>query len=76
MVLSESAFTRPYWIRYREGATLVRDDGRRFDYMDIAYADYPREWRIQPQAGYNAQSPSIRTDRVNLSTDTPQIRAR
>ena len=76
MALPESAFSRPYWIRYREGATLVRDDSRRFDYMDIAYADYPRQWRIQPQTGYNAQNTSIRPDRVNLSTDAPTIRAR
>ena len=76
MPLPESAFRRPYWIRYREGATLVRDDGRRFDYMDIAYARYPREWRIEPQSGYNAQSPSTQIDRVNLSIDPPRIRAR
>jgi len=76
MVLPESAFRNPYWIRYKEGATLVRDDKRRFDYMNVAYAGYAREWRIKPQPGYNAQSPSIKTDKVNLSTDTPTIRAR
>jgi hypothetical protein len=76
MVLSDSAFRNPYWIRYKEGATLVRDDKRRFDYMDIAYARYSREWRMEPQPGHNAQNPSIHIDRVNLSTDTPTIRAR
>lgn len=76
MTLSRSDFSRPYWIRYREGATLLRDDKRRFDYMDVAYARYPREWRIEPQPGYNAQSPSTKKDRVNLSTDAPRIRAR
>jgi hypothetical protein len=76
MALPESAFSRPYFIRYREGATLVRDDKRRFDYMDIAYGSYSREWRIQPQPGYNAQSPSVRRDKINLRVDTPYIRAR
>jgi len=76
MPLSHSAFTKPYWIRYREGATLIRDDRRRFDYMDLAYANYPRERRIEPQSGYNAQTPSTKEDRTNLSTDAPYIRAR
>jgi len=76
MTLPESAFRQPYWIKYREGATLVRDDKRRFDYMDIAYARYSREWRMEPQPGYNAQNPSTRRDRINLSTDTPTIRTR
>jgi hypothetical protein len=76
MTIPESAFRRPYWIKYREGATLVRSDKRRFDRMDITYASYPREWRIEPQPGYNAQSPSTKADKVNLSTDAPRIRAR
>ena len=76
MAIPHSAFTNPTWIRYREGATLVRDDRRRFDYMDLAYANYAREWRIEPQPGFNAQSPSTKTDRINLRTDTPYIRAR
>ena len=76
MPIPESAFRSPYWIRYREGATLVRDDRRRFDYMNVAYTRYPREWRIEPQPGYNAQNPSTKPDRVNLSVNTPHIRTR
>lgn len=76
MALPRSAFTNPYWIKYDDEATLVRDDRRRFDFMEIAYEEYPREWRIEPQPGYNAQNPSIKPDRVNLAADTPYIRAR
>jgi hypothetical protein len=76
MALPHSAFTNPYWIRYKEGATLVRDDRRRFDRMNLTYASYTREWRIEPQPGHNADTPSIKIDRVNLSVDTPYIRTR
>lgn len=77
MALPESAFQKPYWVRIKYGATLSRDDRRRFDNMNLQYGSQPnRHWRIEPQTGYNAQSPSITTDKVNLSTDTPYIRAR
>ncbi len=77
MAIPETAFQNPRFIRYKEGATLVRDSGRRFDNMDLQYGSQPnRHWRIQPQPGYNAQSPSIVPDRVNLSTDTPYLRAK
>lgn len=77
MALPESAFTNPYWVRIDYGATLARENRRRFDNMNLQYGSQPnRHWRIQPQPGYNAQSPSITTDKVNLSTDTPYIRAR
>jgi len=76
MTLPESAFSNPYWIRYKEGATLVRSDKRRFDYMEIAYARNTREYRMPTQPGYNAQSPSTKKDKVNLRVDTPHIRAR
>lgn len=77
MALPDSAFTNPYFVRYREGATLSRDNKLRFAYMGLQYNGQPnRHWRIQPQPGYNAQDPSIRADKVNLSTDTPYIRAR
>jgi len=77
MALPESAFQKPYWIRIKYEATLARDDRRRFDNMSLQYGSQPnRHWRMQPQPGYNAQSPSITVDRVNLSTDTPYIRAR
>ncbi len=76
MALPHSAFTNQYWTRYREGGTLVREDRRRFDRMNLTYAGYAREWRIEPQPGYNAQSPSTKADRVNLRVDTPYIRAR
>ncbi|RLI62848.1 MAG: hypothetical protein DRO67_06775 [Candidatus Asgardarchaeum californiense] len=77
MALPERAFTNPYFIKYIEGATLSRNDRERFTYMEYAYTNQPnREWRIKPQPGYNAQSPSIHPDRVNLSTETPYIRAK
>jgi hypothetical protein len=77
MAIPESAFQNPRFIRYKEGATLIRDDKARFHNMNIMYASQPnRHWRIEPQSGYNAQNPSIKSDRVNLSTDTPYIRAR
>ena len=77
MALPESAFQKPYWVRIKYRATLARDNGRRFDNMSLQYGSQPnRHWRIQPQPGFNAQSPSITVDRVNLSTDTPYIRAR
>ncbi len=77
MALPEAVFTNPYWIRIKYGATLSRDNRRRFDNMNVQYGSQPnRHWRIQPQPGFNAQSPSITVDRVNLSTDTPYIRAR
>jgi hypothetical protein len=77
MALPESAFQNPYWIRVKNQATLSRNDRLRFAEMDIQYAaPHDRSWRIKPEPGYNAQSPSITTDKVNLSTDTPSIRAR
>ena len=77
MALPHSAFTNPYWIRYKEGATLSRDDRRRFDNMELRYESQPnRRWRTRPQPGHNAQAPSIKVDRVNLSVDAPYIRAR
>lgn len=74
MALPESAFTNPYWIRYREGATLSRDNRRRFDDMNYQYGG--RAWRIEPQPGFNAQDPSVTPDKINLSTDVPYIRAK
>lgn len=77
MALPESAFTNPYWIRIRYRPTLSRDSRARFHNMDLQYDNQPsRHWRNKPEPGYNAQSPSITTDKVNLSTDTPYIRAR
>ena len=77
MALPVSAFTNPYFIKYNGGATLARNNRFRFADMDLQYNRQPnRHWRIQPQPGYNAQYPSIRSDRINLSTDTPYIRAR
>ncbi len=76
MALPESAFTNPYWIRYREGATLSRDDNRRFDRMEMAYDNSLREWRDRPRPGYNAQDPITKEEKVNLRTDAPYIRAR
>jgi hypothetical protein len=77
MALPESAFQNSYWIRIKYGATLSRDDRLRFANMDVRYDNQPnRHWRNKPQPGYNAQSPSITSDKVNLSTDTPYIRAR
>jgi hypothetical protein len=77
MALPESAFQTSYWIRIKYYPTLSRDIRARFDDMNLQYNNQPnRHWRIQPQPGYNAQNPSIVVDRVNLSTDTPYIRAR
>lgn len=79
MAIPESAFQNPRFIRYIEGPTLSRDrSGRaRFAPMESRYASQPnRSWRIQPQPGYNAQSPSIKPDRVSLITETPYIRVR
>lgn len=75
MALPESAFQRPYWIRYIEGPTLSRDAGAEFDEMSHAYAN-KREWRMEPQPGYNAQSPSTKADNIILTVDVPYIRAR
>ncbi|KKN18205.1 hypothetical protein LCGC14_0958050 [marine sediment metagenome] len=77
MAIPESAFQNPRFIRYVEGATLSRDNRARFHNMNIMYASQPnRRWRIEPQPGYNARSPSVSPDRVGLSTDVPYIRAR
>ena len=77
MALPESAFQKPYWIRVNYEATLSRNDRLRFANMDLQYNNQPnRSWRTGPKPGYNAQSPSIAVDKVNLSTDTPYIRAR
>jgi hypothetical protein len=77
MALPDSAFTKPYWIRLRYEATLSRRNSARFDNMNLQYNNQPnRHWRIKPEPGYNAQKPVVATDRVNLSTDTPYIRAR
>jgi len=74
MAISEREYMYPRFIRYKEGATLLRDDAARFDQMNHSYGG--RAWRNQPQPGYNAQRPNLRPDRVNLSTDTPYIRTR
>jgi len=77
MPLPESAFSNPYWIKIDEGPTLDRRAGAEFDYMELQYNNQPnRAWRMRPRPGYNAQSPAITTDIVNLTVDTPYIRAR
>jgi hypothetical protein len=77
MALPESAFREPYWIRIKYYPTLSRDIRGPFDNMNLQYNNQPnRHWRMQPQPGYNAQNPSIKKDKVNLSTYTPYIRAR
>jgi len=78
MVISEYEMRNPRWIRYSESeATLARDDRRRFDNMQLRYANQPqRSWRIQPQPGYNAQNPVIYVENIKLDTETPVIRAR
>ena len=75
MALPESAFQKPYWIRLKYEATLSRNDRARFHQMSGAYSDR-REFRAEPQPGFNAQSPSIKADRFNLETDAPYIRAK
>ena len=75
MAIPERDFMYPRFIRYREGATLSRDDGARFNCMDLQYGS-GRAWRNQPIPGYNAQNPRVLPDKVNLSTDVPFIRAR
>lgn len=74
MALPESAFQKPYFIEYVEGATLLRNDSARFDDMNYQYGG--RAWRNEPQPGYNAQNPSLTPDMFNLSTEVPYIRAR
>jgi len=76
MALPESAFTKPYWIRYIEGPTLSRRIGAQFDRMTYTYGARSRSWRNQPQPGYNAQKPTTVPDHINLTTDVPYIRAR
>jgi len=76
MALGMEDFRKPYFIKYESEATLSRDDKARFDTMNYAYENMPRNWRIEPQPGYNAQNPSIRKDRINLDTETPYVRAR
>jgi hypothetical protein len=76
MAISDRDMMYPRFIRYVEGATLLRDDNARFDQMRYSYGARSRVWRNQPQPGYNAQKPSIRPDRVNLNTDVPYIRTR
>ena len=76
MALPESAFQRPYWIRIDYGATLSRNDTRRFDNMEMRYNRQPdRAWRIRPYAGHNAQNPVITPDRPNLATDAAPSRS-
>ena len=77
MALPEAAFQNPYWVRIKYQATLSRDDRLRFANMNVQYDGQPnRNWRNKPQPGHNAQSPRVVVDRVNLSTDTPHMRAR
>jgi len=54
---------------------LSRKAGAEYDEMGHAYVT-AREWRSEPQPGYNAQSPSIRKDTIILTVDVPYIRAR
>lgn len=74
MAIPDSAFSKPYFIRYDEGPTLLRSSGSEFDDMRYQYGG--RAWRNEPQPGYNAQNPSITPDKINLFTDVPYIRAR
>ena len=62
------------FIRYREGATLSRDDRLRF--MD--YDQYPRAYgRVTTgQLGYNAQNPSIAVRKIRLSVDNVNLPTR
>lgn len=75
MALREADFQNPYWIRYIEGPTLIREYGAEFDQMLYAYGN-SREWRIEPQPGYSTSNPSTRIDRVNMLIDNPYIRTR
>lgn len=77
MALSESDFTNPHFIRYREGATLVRNNRARFDCVNYSQGgNISRAWRNKPMPGYNAQNPALHPDRINLNTDSLYIRAR
>lgn len=76
MALPYEAFQNPYWVRYIEGPTLSRRSGAQFDEMRYSYGARSRACRNEPQPGYNAQSPSIVRDRINLNTDAPYIRTR
>ncbi len=78
MAIPERSFQNPRFIRYTEGATLARDNNRRFDAMNLQYASRTsRAWRGGAQSpGYNAQNPSTRVERVNLSTYAQYIRKR
>lgn len=68
----------PRWIRYKEGATLVRDDRRRFDEMTLQYepGNASRSWRQRPWMGHNAGDPSTQPDRPKLNVDNVNIRTR
>ena len=59
-------YENPRFIRYKEGATLSRDDNARFDYVDY---DNPRRWRIKPQPGYRSEAPSLKPIKINLRSD-------
>lgn len=57
---------RSRFIRYKEGATLARDDNLRF--MD--YGGARNYGRVSiGQIGYNAQNPSVRVRTVRLNSD-------
>jgi len=57
---------RSRFVRYKEGATLARDDNLRF----MNYDDARSYGRVNMgQMGYNAQNPSVRIRTVRLNSD-------
>jgi len=61
---------RSKFVRYKEGATLSRDDTLRF--MDYSGSrSYGRA--NMAQAGYNAQNPSIMVRTIRLNTDNVNV---
>jgi len=58
------------FIRYKEGATLARDDNLRF----IDYNDARSYGRVNMgQIGYNAQNPSVSVRTVRLNSDNVNL---
>ena len=67
---TESDYRNPRFIPYKEGWTLTRNTPDR--YMSF---DSQRSYRSgQPQPGYNAQNPSVQSERVDFNQDVVKLR--
>ena len=72
MPVPMSAYSKPYWIRYKEKYPMSYNKKDRYNEIE----DKPRSYRggDYKQAGYNPNHNSTRVERVNLKSESIQLK--